>query len=57
MNWPNLDAFLSMGGHGLYVWGSYAFASLAMLVEPGLAWLRHRRALYDVADQHETFKE
>jgi heme exporter protein D len=31
MNWGSWDAFLSMGGYGLYVWGSYAvtFALLA----------------------------
>jgi heme exporter protein D len=41
MNWGSLDAFLAMGGYGLYVWGSYAatFALLAMEV----AWLRKAR--------------
>lgn len=62
MNWNSLDQFLSMGGHGLYVWGSYAFAAMAMLVEPLLAMQRHRRARRDAAeatdaDSHDSFKE
>ncbi|MGQ0752318.1 MAG: heme exporter protein CcmD [Betaproteobacteria bacterium] len=34
MNWGGLDAFLAMGGHGFYVWGSYivTFALLAIEV-------------------------
>lgn len=34
MNWESLDAFLAMGGYGLYVWGSFAvtFALIALEV-------------------------
>ncbi|PZO19018.1 MAG: heme exporter protein CcmD [Burkholderiales bacterium] len=62
MNWTSMDQFFSMGGYGLYVWGSYAFAALVMLVEPLLAMHRHRRARRDAAEAtdaepHDSFKE
>lgn len=41
MNWGSLDAFLSMGGYGLYVWGSYAACVVAVVAE--LVQLRGRR--------------
>jgi heme exporter protein D len=41
MNWGSFEAFVQMGGYGLYVWGSYGVTLLAMLVE---AWLARRRA-------------
>ncbi|RZS58224.1 heme exporter protein CcmD [Sphaerotilus mobilis] len=37
--------FWSMGGYGLYVWGSYAVCAALMLLEPWLAQQRRRRAL------------
>jgi heme exporter protein D len=33
MNWNSLDEFLTMGGYGLYVWGSYGVVALCMVVE------------------------
>jgi heme exporter protein D len=33
--------FFALGGHGLYVWGSYLITALAMVVE--IVLLRHRR--------------
>jgi len=33
MNWGNLQAFLDMGGYGLYVWGSYGVAALCLVIE------------------------
>jgi heme exporter protein D len=33
MTWGSLDAFLAMGGHGLYVWGSYGVAALCICLE------------------------
>jgi heme exporter protein D len=33
MNWGSLDAFLAMGGYGLYVWGSYAVTALCIIIE------------------------
>ena len=35
MNWGSLDAFLAMGGYGLYVWGSYGAALLCIAIEIG----------------------
>jgi heme exporter protein D len=31
--WPSLEAFLDMGGYGLYVWGSYAVTVLVVALE------------------------
>ncbi|MCG5515770.1 MULTISPECIES: heme exporter protein CcmD [Ectothiorhodospira] len=33
--------FLAMGGHGLFVWGSYGVTLLVLLGE--MIWLRRRR--------------
>jgi heme exporter protein D len=33
MTWGSLDAFLAMGGYGLYVWGSYAVTALCIVIE------------------------
>lgn len=44
MNWGSAAAFFEMGGHGLYVWGAYAAAALAMAIEPWLVMRRRRRA-------------
>ena len=44
MHWNSFDEFLHMGGYGLYVWGSYGLALLAMLAEPVLVRQRFRRA-------------
>ncbi len=40
-NWSSLPEFLSMGGYGLYVWGSFGMTALVMAVE--LASLAARR--------------
>jgi heme exporter protein D len=49
MNWGSPAEFFAMGGHGLYVWGSYGVAAALMLVEPWLAVRRRQRALRDAA--------
>jgi len=41
MHWNSLAEFAAMGGHALYVWGSFGVCALAMLAEPLL--LRRRR--------------
>ncbi len=41
MNWESPAAFFAMGGHGLYVWGSFGVCALLMIVEPIMA--RKRR--------------
>ena len=44
MSWGSLDAFLHMGGYGLYVWGSYAVTLGFMAVETALLVSRERRS-------------
>ena len=41
MNWASPADFFAMGGHALYVWGSFGACLLALLAEPVL--LRQRR--------------
>lgn len=33
MTWGSWDAFWSMGGYGLYVWGSYAMVAAVLAIE------------------------
>ena len=33
MSWGSLNEFLTMGGYGFYVWGSYGMAALAIALE------------------------
>ena len=44
MYWNSLTDFLTMGRHGVYVWGSFAVMAMAMIVEP-LLLVRGRKAL------------
>lgn len=44
MKWQSLEHFLSMGGHGLYVWGSYAVAVAVVIIEIVLLRTRTRAA-------------
>ena len=44
MNWDSPAEFFSMGGYGLYVWGSYGVALALMVAEPWLAARRRRQA-------------
>lgn len=48
MNWNGNGDFWAMGGYGLYVWGSYGVAALAMLLEPLLVARRLWRARRDL---------
>ncbi len=44
MNWPSMQAFVHMGGYGLYVWGSFGMCALVLAAECwGLA--QRRKAL------------
>jgi heme exporter protein D len=43
MNWGSLQAFLDMGGYGLYVWGSYGVAALCIAIELVALRARARR--------------
>jgi heme exporter protein D len=53
MIWGSVSEFFSMGGYGLYVWGSYGVALLLMLGEPLLARHRFRMALSQVGQTVE----
>jgi heme exporter protein D len=44
MKWQSLEHFLSMGGRGLYVWGSYAVAVAVVTIEVILLRARTRAA-------------
>jgi len=51
MNWNSAAEFFDMGGHGLFVWGSYGVCLLVMTLEPLLAARRRRQALKEAAAQ------
>jgi heme exporter protein D len=44
VTWGSWDAFWSMGGYGLYVWGSYAMVAAVVAVEIWLVNSRKRAA-------------
>jgi heme exporter protein D len=49
MNWNSASEFFTMGGYGLFVWGSYGVTLIVMLLEPWFALRRHGRARGEVA--------
>ena len=44
MHWPDLGAFLAMGGYAAYVWGSAGACALVVVVETMGVRARRRRA-------------
>ena len=44
MYWSSFSAFLAMGNHGVYVWGSVIVMAIAMIVEP-LLLIRGQKSL------------
>ena len=42
MQWGSVSEFLSMGGYGLYVWGSYGVTALVLFLEVILVVRRAR---------------
>ncbi|MCO5096428.1 MAG: heme exporter protein CcmD [Rhodocyclaceae bacterium] len=48
MTWGSASEFFAMGGHALYVWGSYGACALLMAVEPILARKRRSQALIEL---------
>jgi heme exporter protein D len=44
MKWESLADFLSMGGYGTFVWGSYAVTALVVVAELVLVAHRYRAA-------------
>ena len=49
MSWGSWSDFWSMGGYGLYVWGSYAVTVVLIVLEIMMLRLRRRNALDRVA--------
>jgi len=45
MNWGGASEFFSMGGYGLYVWGSYGITTMLIGAEAWLTLRRRQRAL------------
>lgn len=54
MNWNSASEFFSMGGYGVYVWGSYAVTAALLVIEPLLAAHRHREAIARARDAADT---
>lgn len=57
MNWGSASEFFAMGGHALYVWGSYGACALLMIVEPILARARRSNALDELGREIRARKE
>ena len=55
-----LEAFLHMGGYGVYVWSSYGVASLVLILNIVLPWRAERAALLRITrrealgEQHDA---
>jgi heme exporter protein D len=47
MTWGGASEFFSMGGYGLYVWGSYGITAVLIGAEAWLTLRRRERALRD----------
>ena len=48
MQWGSLENFLSMGGYGFYVWGSYVVCAVVIVAEIWMLRQRRRAALVEV---------
>ena len=48
MNWGSWEAFLSMGGYGFYVWGSYAVTFALLAAEMALLAGRRRGVIREL---------
>jgi heme exporter protein D len=57
MKWASVGDFLSMGGYGAYVWGSYAVTALVVVVEVVLVTHRYRAARAAAARGPEPLPE
>lgn len=57
MNWDSWQAFVHMGGYGLYVWGAYGVTAAVMVAELLMVRARQRRAaeaVHEMALHPET---
>ncbi|MBM3392666.1 MAG: heme exporter protein CcmD [Betaproteobacteria bacterium] len=57
MNWGSASEFFAMGGHALYVWGSFGACAVLMIVEPILAARRRTTALDELRREIRARKE
>ena len=46
MIWSSASEFISMGGYGLYVWGSFGVTALLMIME-----------VFQAARQHKSMRD
>ncbi len=57
MNWGSASEFFAMGGHALYVWGSFGACAALMIIEPILARWRRSNALDELRREIRARKE
>lgn len=57
MNWASMSDFFSMGGYGLYVWGSYLVAIVCIAGEVILVFNRRRTLMKHLSLIHQSNKE
>ncbi|MDR2239622.1 MAG: heme exporter protein CcmD [Zoogloeaceae bacterium] len=57
MNWGSSAEFFAMGGHALYVWGSFGVCAALMAIEPLLARARRKKALIELKREIAARKE
>jgi heme exporter protein D len=57
MNWGSASEFFAMGGHALYVWGSFGACLLLMVVEPILVKVRRSSALTELKREIRARKQ
>ena len=54
MHWHNATEFFAMGGHALYVWGSFGACALGLLIEPLLLRRQRGQALQRLRAHHDA---
>jgi heme exporter protein D len=54
MYWNNLSDFLTMGSHGLYVWGSFVVMAASMILEPVLLKRSRKKLLERLRRQYRA---
>jgi heme exporter protein D len=55
MRWSSLSEFISMGGYGLYVWGSYGVTLVLLGGEMIMLWKRKRElSKRETATRYQT---
>lgn len=57
MNWSSISEFFSMGGYGLYVWGSYGVTLICIIAEILLINSRRRTLEKQYGQTHDIDKK